>query len=388
MALNITLAERIAATEANRQEVSPLFALPPEIRSHIFANALADYPDHREAKQYSVNTYYSRPSYFARRRTDVALLATCRAAYNESWYMPFTQKEQIHWLGSRERAPPEYELSNLQQDLCAVAEQQGEDAAVIDRLRVFAQMWALESDYLAILLQTRYLQPRTITLTVRHTDWWFWEDDKPLRFKAEWLAAASEKLQPVTNEIYIELETTKRREGQLTKIAQQMTETWFFKKPDGTVLFADSSKGLKTERWTGTSIWDGMRWVRDEISDGLIEYVIIVIQFLPDRAIKRRGGQVSDIARANSELTGYPGLNLKLSVPDKQPVAAAQAYVYVDKDGNTISESQRALEGSEDNWDSNEEESYIDHADWLGDYSSSEENNEDAIDVEDNPGHL
>lgn len=119
----------------------------------------------------------TRPHYFAPRKSDLTLLRTCRAIYHETWFLPFVLREQTHWLTSSERAPPEYDAWTVWQKLSRITEkiakQQGTDAVEIQSLRVFAQMYAVEGGQLASLLtSTPYMAPRSLTLTIRHADWW------------------------------------------------------------------------------------------------------------------------------------------------------------------------------------------------------------------------
>jgi len=99
---------RILAIPPHPQDDCPLFnRFPAEIREHIFTLALADFPDPDAENRYESDTYYTRPAYFAPRKSDTRLLRTCRAVYNETWFLPFIMREQTHWLTSDERMPPE-----------------------------------------------------------------------------------------------------------------------------------------------------------------------------------------------------------------------------------------------------------------------------------------
>lgn len=162
------------------QHKSPLYSkLPGEVRDHIFAFALADYPDPDPAKQYDSMTCYARPSYFAPRTSDTQLLRTCRAVYKECWHLPFALREQTAWLTNPDRAPKGYDSGQLQLTLKQIADFHGSEKVEIRSLRVFAQMFMMEENRMAQLLSVPCLNPREITLTIRHADWWYWEDDEP-----------------------------------------------------------------------------------------------------------------------------------------------------------------------------------------------------------------
>ena len=299
---NLPLHSQILSVAPTKQEDSPLFAvLPPEIREQIFSYALSDYPDPNPQNHYEEETYYSRPSYFAPRRTDTALLQTCRAVYAETWFLPFMLREQVHWLSSNARAPPDYRgASGLRQDLKRIEAQLGEGHVEIAHLRAFAQMFMLEENKLRKLMKVRGLHPRVVTLTIRHTDWWYWEDDEPLRFEAHFLRSMVQMLPASVREFHIELETTARRREQVEYIAERMCERWFFERRDGPVLWADASgASCEVSEWRGPSTWGGKRWTRDETEEGVIDYHIISVPFRLEHVVERGGGRISDRARSN-----------------------------------------------------------------------------------------
>ncbi|KAM0260076.1 hypothetical protein ACHAQJ_003000 [Trichoderma viride] len=300
----IPLHQRLLSKEADSQEESPLFSLfPPEIRAKIFTFVLSDYEDTNAL--YHSDTCYSRPSYFAPRKTSTELLRTCRAIYRETWFLPFILTEQTHWLSAADRAPPSYDdwrsVLKLKQLLPEITRQLGQDKVEIESLHVFAQMYRVEQDGLAELLSTPGLHPRQLSLTIRHTDWWYWEDDQALRFEAEWINQVSRAMSPSTREFRIELESLERKKDQIDTIGKHIAEHWFFKKSDGSVLYADvSGKCHEVSRWTGTSTWHNKRWTRDENINGKLDYYILTITFESELALVRRGGVVSETAKSNA----------------------------------------------------------------------------------------
>ncbi|KAG7291221.1 hypothetical protein NEMBOFW57_001233 [Staphylotrichum longicolle] len=303
-----TYMQPILSLPAARQDQSPLFSrIPAELRSEIFALALADYPDPSPDSRYAAETCYTRPSYFAPRKSDTRLLRTCRAVYQEAWFLPFVLREQTHWLTSSDRAPPEYDptkdLNTLISTLDIIAEQHGTDHVETNGLRVFAQMWALERKQLAIMLRMLpRLRPRSLTLTIRHADWWWWESDQPLRFEGDWIWSANQFLPPSVREFHIELESVQRKKEQVDSIARQMAERWVFKRTDGVALFADASGAANTvDTWTGSSTWNDETWTRDESRPGQIDYYILSVVFRPRHAVERRGGHVSPLAARVAE---------------------------------------------------------------------------------------
>lgn len=300
-----SLINRILSKPAASQISSPLFQqLPAEIRSEIFAYALTDTQNPCPEKRYNKDTCYTRPGYSAPRRTDAALLRTCRAIYGEAWHLPFAMREQVHWA-TREggRAPPGYDfeiaMHKMALGLRVAREQRGNRRFEIQSLRVFAQTFMLEWGNLARLLRTEDLHPRSLTLTVRHADWPNWEEDEPLRLEGKWLPAVNKVLSSSVREVRIELETLERKKGQADGIAAQMAQTWWFKRDDGMVLFADRDDDVTTvSRWQGTSRWHDRRWVRDETAEGVINYYVKTVVFRPAGSLMRKGAPISPIAEA------------------------------------------------------------------------------------------
>ncbi|XXG99594.1 hypothetical protein Hte_005934 [Hypoxylon texense] len=314
----------ILSVPAVLQDTSPLFRdLPAEVRSSVFALVLTDY---ESDEQYAAETCYKRPHYFSPRKTDTALLRTCRAAYAECWFLPFVLREQSHWLTAPDRAPPEYRMqytsmrmsrrqrnrmaqaslepqeqdhmskASLASQLQQIKKQRGSDEIVeIEGLRVFAQMYKLEGGNLAGLLNTPGLYPRRVTLTIRHADWWYWESDEPLRFEAGWIKAVCDVLPSSVRELRIELESLERKKDQVDSIAKQMREKWFFKRTDDAALLPDvTGRNVEVSRWSGTSTWHNKRWVRDETAPGRIDYYVLCVPFQLQHVVERKGGEVSD----------------------------------------------------------------------------------------------
>lgn len=311
------------------QTSSPLFrVIPAEIRSQIFSLALADYPDPSKDRAYQADSIFARPSYFAPRRSDTALLRTCRAIYRETWPLPFALKEQTHWITSQNRAPPEYTAQgrgdsyyqeNLEATLEHIAQHYGQDVE-IDHLRVFAQMWKLESDHLYVMLSTPRLLPRRLTITIRHTDWWWWEQDIPLKFKGNWIEAVCQALPDSVREVCMELETTQRRKSQVDTIAQQMAERWFFKTRGGAILYADTTgTNFEKSTWSGGSTWHKKRWVRDETEPGRIDYYVVTVPFRYENVVERQGGSVSTKAKEDAQNGVFEESELLLEVTGVEP---------------------------------------------------------------------
>ena len=102
-------------------------------------------------------------------------------------------------------------------------------------------------------------------------------------------------------EIHLELESLERRKNQIDKIASEMIEHWHFRKKDGSIMSA-SEQDCTVSRWSGSSTWEGRRWIRDETKPATNEYYVKTVKFKP-----------------NKEMTERPSPR-RLFVPDSFPV--------------------------------------------------------------------
>lgn len=316
-------------TPPDPQLSSPLMTkLPPEVRSEIFKLALAEYIDPSPTAQYSERTPFTRPTYSAPRRTDTELLRTCRAIYNECWLMPHMLKEETHYLTWDSRAPPEYnrdrrraQLMHRLDNIARNLRRHGlrpEECMTMDSLRIFAQLCELEGGgRLRDIVGLKYFWFRRLTVTLRHTDWWNWEDDGRLRIgSGRWIEVLGRDLPGSVTEVCLELETLERKKDQVDAVARQMSKQWYFNRKDGTPLFADTSvfaeedfqdeeqdagttegttakkRDRFVQRWSGSSYMNGERWERDETAPGRLDYYILTVPFKLQSAVEEAGGVV------------------------------------------------------------------------------------------------
>ena len=331
----VPLHRQLLSTLAHEQSDCPLLHIvPAEIRSYIFGLALMDYEEPAAAKRYVEDSCWARPSYSAPRRTDTALLRTCRSIYRETWFLPFMLKEQTHWITAENRAPPDYNVDTspdiLRSTVAEIRQQHEQPTVEIDSLRIFTQMYKIEQhDVASFLKHVPDLSFRRLYITIRHADFWFWENDEPLRFEGEWIPELCRVLPCTVREVVIEMETVRRKAAQLDEIAMQMTQQWHFRTKDGGLLFADSTpNSQKVSRWRGSSAWHNQRWVRDEISRGIIEYHVVAVRFKPRHAIERAGGKVSGEALEAAAVEVLErSSRLKLHIPNAEAMQCAQASV-------------------------------------------------------------
>ncbi|CAD0085124.1 unnamed protein product [Aureobasidium vineae] len=282
---NSLKAADFASDAAHEQSQSALFSvLPGEIRMTIWNYALADYQD--ETQLYDDATCYKRPDYFAPRKTDTVLLRTCKRIYQEAWFLPWTNAEQTFYLTSTDRRPPRTTTPReMQQILLAISKTQ--TMPIIQHVRVFPQLYALENGQrLQDILNLRFFYPKVITITIRHTDWWFWESDNNLHFDATWVDFC--RFPNSLTELRVAFESLERKKDQIDDVVNQAMEGWVFRRKDDTELSArDCEPGIM--RWSGSSTWGHHRWIRDETGPNKLDYYVSTVIWRPVSSTSNRG---------------------------------------------------------------------------------------------------
>lgn len=210
---------------------------------------------------YIKQTFWERPDTSHRLVLDTRLLRACRRVYLETYLLPCFQTERIYWWG---RGPTE-ELSccNPAHDLQKMTPAHRSRAAV----HVFIQQFQLEGSFKRLFLGD-YFRPASLKLTLRHTDWWYWEQSAPLcldpkqngrprtfRYvprdgafgNSSWgvCLAAVNGLQTFN----LELETVSSKKGELDDIVRRAYD-WVFPMHDGAFLVCDPNSRKVTE-WKG-----------------------------------------------------------------------------------------------------------------------------------------
>lgn len=301
---------------------SPLFSIiSAEIRDRIFDFALAAYED--TSRQYANDTCYRRPEQLAPRRSDTALLRTCQRIYDEAWFRPWTTSEHHFWLSVDERRPPNVAtVKRMARSFYLIHTAYGD--IELARVRVCAQLFLLENGReLDRILRLRHFFPRMITITVRHTDFWWWESDQPLRIGGNWVGVC---LFPNSvRRLCVEIESLERKKNQIDHLANEMVHKWTFTRRDGVKLQSAGQGDIEITRWSGTSTWQDRRWVRDETSPGTLQYYVATVSFRPAPLIP---------PAASSETNNTPLFNpgsLDISFPPERhtPVQSTSGWDFV-----------------------------------------------------------
>ncbi|KAL8947286.1 MAG: hypothetical protein Q9222_006414 [Ikaeria aurantiellina] len=263
----------------NPQSDSPLFTiLPPELRNHIFQLALTAYED--PTRRYKQSACYFRPGYTCAHKIDTALLATCRLIYSETATIPASINEHVSWYY---RPPPDISKNEIPLGTSP--------ASLIRRrnlrtIHLFAQQYWLEGangGFAGFTGLWNFAQPTRLLITIRHTDWWWWEVEAPLALdpKQEGRPSSekhSRALGPFEPESWgsefrkieglerfeLELETVESKRHELDAIVDR-AKGWKFFLGDGHVLLLNRSK-TRRAGWVGESLNAHSRdWIAGEM---------------------------------------------------------------------------------------------------------------------------
>lgn len=129
-----------------------------------------------------------------------------------------------------------------------------------------------------VLLAQRQFRPTQLTITIRYSDWWFWENDEPLRMEEGWLRSFVGN--PGLRILRVEYETLTRKRDEMMRIIER-NKKW--KLPVGRVrgggsqfegyLVAENTE-LKEWKWRGTSKLGGQAWSHH--TGETVEYVVVM----------------------------------------------------------------------------------------------------------------
>ncbi|KAJ7906281.1 hypothetical protein B0H13DRAFT_2020946 [Mycena leptocephala] len=187
------LSTRISASNVHTQLQSTLFTtLFPELRNIVFTLALTEYDD--PTRPYSKHECFYRPG---------------------------------------------FEFADDPQQREAVSQ-----------VRFFTQMFWLEGR--KFQEWPAGLAVRKLAITIRHSDWWFWENGEALRIKAPregwgaWVGSI-----PQLEELELEFETIEPKKEQLEERVR-VAQGWRFPLADGASLVHDGEAPVKS-MWAGTS---------------------------------------------------------------------------------------------------------------------------------------
>lgn len=137
-------------------------------------------------------------------------------------------------------------------------------------MRFFTQMFWLEGGRgLTRIFNNANFRPSRLTITIRYTDWWWWESNEKLTMSVEWLRNFNGP--PGLRELRVEYETLAWKKAQMDRIVER-NRKWRLQIRDSGHLSTERSE-LETWAWTGPSKLDGQTW--DHHVGDTIEYVVV-----------------------------------------------------------------------------------------------------------------
>ncbi|KAJ6572021.1 hypothetical protein B0H19DRAFT_1132224 [Mycena capillaripes] len=239
------LSARIAASKPESQLQSPLFAtLYPELRNMVFTHALTEYDDH--SRPYSKHAFYHRPGFEFTGKIDTSLLLTCRVIYLETHLAPISLNEHVFWMY---RGPPRFtdDDEHFEEYFAKMTPQQ---RGAVRQVRLITQLFWLEGR--RVQEWAAGLNLSKLVITIRHSDWWYWEDGDDLRINepgSEWGAWVGSM--PGLQEVELEFETIDGKREQLEERVRVALE-WKFPTANDGFLVHDGKEPVKST-WLGSS---------------------------------------------------------------------------------------------------------------------------------------
>ena len=210
------------------QQQSPLFnRLPAEIRNRIFHFALSPYT--KKESPYATNEYSYRPHFrYGDEHFDTALLRTCRLIHSETSQIPASRYVAVEY---HSRAPPHHRRLTARASPSTMGH--------LEHLHLFTQQCWLENHngFRQHMRQFRF-SLQSLKITLRHSDWWYWEYSEPLAFdpmgdgpilhEDQW-GIFKLDLRPLTGlrKLEFEFETVEGKQAELDRIVARAPE-WQF----------------------------------------------------------------------------------------------------------------------------------------------------------------
>ncbi|KAF8178102.1 hypothetical protein K438DRAFT_1277981 [Mycena galopus ATCC 62051] len=247
------LSTKILARTGNRggphdQLQSPLFGtLFPELRNLIFIYALTEYDDH--TRPYSKHSHYYRPGFEYAKKISTNLLLACRRVYLETHLAAVSTNEHVFWMHN---SPPYGKNASDHDKYFGLMPRL--HRAAVQSVRFFTQTSWLHNQR-APKDPRRWAEGLVIpklTITIRHSDWLFWERgqalhiDEPNTKWGEWIGSV-----PGLQELQIELEAIEAKKEELERCVQA-ARRWTFPLTNGGCLFYDGAPAVQL-MWLGTT---------------------------------------------------------------------------------------------------------------------------------------
>lgn len=145
-------------------------------------------------------------------------------------------------------------------------------SASLSHVRLFTQMYWLESGHnLLTCLSHPNFHASTLTITIRYSDWWNWEDNAPLTMNIAWLRRF--RGNPELREMRVEYETLSWKREEMMRIVER-NKGVEVGVGGGEGYLSARGTGLEEWRWRGTSRVGGRTWGHHGGGE-TVEYVVV-----------------------------------------------------------------------------------------------------------------
>lgn len=162
-----------------------------------------------------------------------------------------------------------------------------------NRVQVFSQMCAIGSGFNDISRFRPQVKPKEITLTLRYTDWWFWEDNMriyPIE-GTEFFDMQAVKLPLSVERMVVEFENIEKNRNQLEGVIDELfadRDRWIWKRGDGTRLLikGESQKdSVKEWNWLGPTKFEGQSFDHHGEGDSM-KMIVKVVEWVVAKPTK------------------------------------------------------------------------------------------------------
>jgi len=151
----------------------------------------------------------------------------------------------------------------------------------LQKVRLFTQMfWLEEGNQLFYILSIPQFRPTQLTITIRYSDWWFWESNAPLSMEEKWLRYFEGN--PGLRVLRVEYETLSWKKAEMMRIIRRnkkwklpvRREGGNFQKNELEGYLSAENTELKEWTWKGPSKLGGRSWMHHGTEDK-VEYVVV-----------------------------------------------------------------------------------------------------------------
>jgi hypothetical protein len=140
--------------------------------------------------------------------------------------------------------------------------------------------WLEGSEHRINLFTMPQFRPTELTITIRYSDWWYWESNAPLRMDEDWLRLF--KGNPGLRVLKIEYETLSWKKAEMMRIIERNKSWKLPVRREGGAFQGNELEGylsaegtaLKEWKWKGTSKLDGHEWEHHG-TDEKVEYIVV-----------------------------------------------------------------------------------------------------------------